>query len=123
MRRPESATDASRPLMAEKRSSPILDPVAAYDRITPAFARLAERRKAYLDRVNQLVISQIPAGRRSLLDVGAGDGTRARRIAEAGGFEELVLLEPRRGDADQLARPGPGPCHAGEDLHQERGRL
>jgi len=70
------------------------DPVAAYDQIAPVFARLAEQRIPYLYGIDQLVISGIPAGSRSLLDVGSGDGSRARRIAQARGIEELVLLEP-----------------------------
>jgi SAM-dependent methyltransferase len=73
-----------------------LEPVAAYDRIAPEFARLSHRRRAYLDRVEQLVISQIPSGSRSLLDVGAGDGTRAVHIARASKVEELTLLEPSK---------------------------
>ena len=70
------------------------DPVAAYDRIAPVFARLAEQRRPYLDRIDHLVLSEIPPGSRSLLDVGSGDGARARRIARARDVAELVLLEP-----------------------------
>jgi 2-polyprenyl-3-methyl-5-hydroxy-6-metoxy-1,4-benzoquinol methylase len=72
----------------------MLDPVAAYDRIGPVFARIAEKRRSYLDSIDQLVISEIPPGSRSLLDVGAGDGGRARRIAQARDIAELVLVEP-----------------------------
>ena len=83
--------------------SVMLDPVAAYDRIGPVFARIAEQRRSYLDGIDQLVISQIPPGSRSMLDVGSGDGARARRIAQARDIAELVLLEPsvpmQRGDA------------------------
>ncbi len=81
----------------------MLDPVAAYDRIGPVFARIAEQRRPYLNSIDQLVISQIPPGSRSMLDVGSGDGARARRIAHARDITELVLLEPsapmQRGDA------------------------
>ena len=77
-----------------KQASQILDPVAAYDRIGPMFARVAERRRAYLDSIDRLVISEAPAGSRSLLDVGSGDGVRARRIALARGIRELMLVEP-----------------------------
>ena len=66
-----------------------LDPVAAYDRIAPVFARLAEQRKPYLDRIDQLVISEMPPGSRSMLDVGSGDGARARRIAQTRGSRSL----------------------------------
>jgi SAM-dependent methyltransferase len=72
----------------------MLDPVAAYDRIAPVFARIAEERRSYLDGIDRLVIADIPAGRRSMLDVGAGDGVRARRIAQARNIGELVLVEP-----------------------------
>ncbi len=71
-----------------------LDPVAAYDRVAPVYARLAAERGAYLDAIDRLVISRIPPGSRSLLDVGAGDGARAARIAAAAGLRDLILLEP-----------------------------
>jgi hypothetical protein len=74
-----------------------LEPVEAYDRIAPEFARLSHRRRAYLDRIDQLIVSEIPHGSRSLLDIGAGDGSRALRIVEAAGLKELVLLEPSAG--------------------------
>ena len=72
----------------------MLDPVAAYDHIAPVFARIAEERISYLESIDQLVISGIPAGSRSMLDVGAGDGRRARRIAQAREITELLLIEP-----------------------------
>jgi SAM-dependent methyltransferase len=79
----------------------MLDPVAAYDQIGPVFARIAEKRRPYLDGIDQLVISGIPHGSRSMLDVGSGDGRRARRIAQARDIAALVLIEPSvamRGD-------------------------
>jgi len=75
----------------------MLEPVAAYDRIGPAFARIAEKRRRYLDGIDELVISGIPYGSRSMLDVGSGDGRRARHIAQAGGIAKLVLVEPSIG--------------------------
>jgi SAM-dependent methyltransferase len=72
----------------------LLDPVDAYDRIAPVFLRLAAERKAYLDAVDRVIVSAIPPGSRSLLDVGAGDGSRGSRIALAAGLQELTLLEP-----------------------------
>lgn len=66
----------------------------AYDRIAPEYSRLSRQRRAYLDRIDRLVISEIPNGRRSLLDIGAGDGSRSRQIANAVGLQDLVLLEP-----------------------------
>ncbi len=71
-----------------------LDPVAAYDRIAPDFTRVSDERRAYLHSIERIVTSQVPKGQSSLLDVGAGDGTRAFRIAKAAEIENVVLLEP-----------------------------
>ena len=71
-----------------------LDPVAAYGRIASEFQRLSEQRRAYLTAIEQLVIARMPRGARTLLDVGAGDGSRSVRIARACGITDLVLLEP-----------------------------
>ncbi|MGA2041066.1 MAG: methyltransferase domain-containing protein [Bryobacteraceae bacterium] len=72
----------------------LLDPVDAYDRIAPVYASLAQQRRAYLDSIDRLIAARIPPGGRSLLDVGAGDGARAARIAAAAGLPDLTLLEP-----------------------------
>ena len=66
----------------------------AYDRIARKFSQLSEHRRAYLASIEQLAISHIPHGSGSLLDLGAGDGTRALRIAKATDIHHLVLLEP-----------------------------
>jgi 2-polyprenyl-3-methyl-5-hydroxy-6-metoxy-1,4-benzoquinol methylase len=101
----------------------MLEPVAAYDRIGPVFARIAEKRRPYLDAIDRLVISGIPPGSRSLLDVGAGVGRRARRIAQAREIEELVLLEP------SVAMQGGNGLHAelrtmrAEELHLAEGEF
>jgi 2-polyprenyl-3-methyl-5-hydroxy-6-metoxy-1,4-benzoquinol methylase len=71
-----------------------LEPVAAYDLIAPVFGELVRQRRKYLDAIDALVTSGIPAGSRSLLDVGAGDGTRSRRIAQCCGIGEVTLVEP-----------------------------
>ena len=76
---------------------PKLDAIAAYDLIAPGFRELSERRRAYLDAVEALVISRVPKHAKSLLDVGAGDGCRALKIAEAVGIREVVLAEPSPG--------------------------
>jgi SAM-dependent methyltransferase len=73
------------------------DPVAAYDRIAPEYSAFSERRKAYLRAVEDLIVSRIRGGAGSLLDVGAGDGSRALRIAAAAGIKRVVLVEPSSG--------------------------
>jgi len=98
----------------------MLEPVAAYDRIGPVFSRIAEKRKSYLDSIDQLVISGIPPGSRSMLDVGAGDGVRARRIAQARDVGELVLVEP------SVAMQGPDAkfrTMRAEELHSAEGEF
>lgn len=70
------------------------DPVAAYDRLAPQYVTFADRREAYLRAVEELIVSRIPAEAGSLLDVGAGDGSRALRIAASAGIRKIVLVEP-----------------------------
>ncbi len=83
----------ARPLPKHVRSQ-LLDPVAAYDRIAPVYASLAQQRSAYLDAIDRLVVAESPPGSQSLLDAGAGDGRRATRIAAAAGLRQIVLVEP-----------------------------
>ncbi|HEY1801974.1 MAG TPA: class I SAM-dependent methyltransferase [Terriglobales bacterium] len=84
----------SKPVKPNYSNDEVLDPVAAYDRVAPVFAEIALRREAYLRKIEELVIARVPANSRSLLDVGAGDGSRAVRIARAAGIHKIVLLEP-----------------------------
>src|SRR5689334_2854001 len=65
--------------MAKK---PRLAPIAAYDAFAPYYSAYASTRASYLQKIEDLVIAHAPAGA-SLLDVGAGDGNRALRIAHA----------------------------------------
>ncbi len=70
------------------------DPVAAYDRLAPYYSQFSKRRAAYLRSVEEQIASRIPAGARTLLDIGAGDGSRAMLIANVAGIPRVVLLEP-----------------------------
>jgi SAM-dependent methyltransferase len=83
----------------------VLDPVDAYDRLAAHFDDVASRRSDYLRGVEALIRARIPPHARRLLDVGAGDGSRALRIAEGAGRLEVVLLEPSVAMASR-ARPG-----------------
>jgi len=75
-----------------------LDPVEAYSRLAPVFSEIAGRRRAYLEAVERLIIGEMGSVR-SLLDIGSGDGSRARRIA---GAADLTLLEPSPAMGDGL---------------------
>ena len=71
-----------------------LDAIAAYDRIAPIFQELSHGRSAFLDAVDNQIVSRVPKQAKSLLDIGAGDGRRALKIAQASGIREIVLAEP-----------------------------
>ncbi|HEX4424524.1 MAG TPA: class I SAM-dependent methyltransferase [Terriglobales bacterium] len=77
-----------------KPSQDVLDPVAAYERVAPFFPEISLKRKRYLESIDQLILSRIPSGSRSLLDVGAGDGKRGVQLAGKAAMNDVVLLEP-----------------------------
>ncbi len=62
---------------------------------------MSRGREPYLLSVERAIISRIPRRGRSLLDLGAGDGIRALRIAKESGIERVVLVEPSRGMANR----------------------
>jgi len=70
------------------------DPVAAYDRLAAHYPDLSSKRESYLRSVETVVIWRITPGSQSLLDVGAGDGTRALRLAAGSRIKRMVLIEP-----------------------------
>lgn len=63
-----------------------------YDSLAPRFREYADRRRAYLDAVDELVVEGIRG--RTLLDVGSGDGVRILRLARRTGIGRLTLCEP-----------------------------
>jgi 2-polyprenyl-3-methyl-5-hydroxy-6-metoxy-1,4-benzoquinol methylase len=81
------------------------DAVDAYDRLAPAWAEVFGRRTRYLSAIDRLIIGEIPRGSASLLDVGAGDGVRATRIAAGAGLRRIVLLEPSQGMRARYSGP------------------
>jgi 2-polyprenyl-3-methyl-5-hydroxy-6-metoxy-1,4-benzoquinol methylase len=83
----------------------LVDPVHAYDLISPQFPRLAEQRRPYLAAIDELIAQRLPQKCQSLLDVGAGDGGRATRIARRANIEHVVLLEPSREMARRSLEP------------------
>jgi 2-polyprenyl-3-methyl-5-hydroxy-6-metoxy-1,4-benzoquinol methylase len=101
----------------------MLDPVAAYGRMAPSFARLSEQRRAYLDTVERLIVSGIPPHARSLLDIGAGDGARALRIARSAGLKDVVLLEPSAPMRGNWPANVTAWAMRAEDLHTQHGQF
>ncbi len=67
---------------------------SAYDLLASAFRPLSRSRYAYLSSIDRIVETRIPTGAQAFLDVGAGDGVRAWRIARSRRITRLVLAEP-----------------------------
>ena len=67
---------------------------APYDALAVHYRAVSEARAAYLNAVEQILFQRIPKDASSLLDVGAGDGHRAMRLAKARNISNLVLAEP-----------------------------
>ena len=77
-----------------------------YDALAPHFRAWSTRRAAYLAGIDAIVLERVHRGARSLLDVGAGDGVRAMRLAAACGIDRVVLVEPSPAMADLCRRRG-----------------
>src|ERR1700756_4562965 len=92
------------------------DPVAAYARLAPYYADVSSRRLRYLLSIEDAVALRISPDSSSLLDIGAGDGSRALRIARKSGIRNIVLIEPSL----EMAAPAAG---SAKILNQRGGGL
>lgn len=70
------------------------DPVTAYERLAPAYLAFSKQRELYIRGIEREIIARVPGGAHSLLDIGAGDGLRATRMARSAGIARMVLVEP-----------------------------
>jgi SAM-dependent methyltransferase len=70
------------------------DPVAAYSRLAPHYDDISRRREPYLRSIEKIIAARVPPNSKSLLDIGAGDGTRTVRIARECEIQQIVLVEP-----------------------------
>lgn len=70
------------------------DPVAAYNFLAPHYSDLSRRRQLYLRSIEKIMVSRIPAGSKSLLDIGAGDGKRALRMPRNAEFSMSSWSNP-----------------------------
>lgn len=76
-----------------------------YDQVAPGFRGISERRKDWIESINTFISDRLSLNDK-LLDVGAGDGIRARNIADAVGIGNIVLVEPSV-EMSKLARNVP----------------
>ncbi len=104
---------------SRSKKEQLVDSVSAYDRIATEFPVLSAFRGEYLASIEELVISGLPPGAHSLLDVGAGDGRRASRIADGVGIERVILLEPSREMRKQWPTGAQGWAIRAEELFQK----
>jgi len=64
-----------------------------YDALAPHYREYAARKSAYLAAVDRFILSNVPYGARSLLDVGAGDGIRGMGLARVLEIDTVVLCD------------------------------
>lgn len=79
-----------------RQTANMLEPIEAYNAFVPAYQAYSQTRRPYLAAVERIVAIHA-RGAGSMLDVGAGDGTRSRRIAAELNLREVVLVEPSTG--------------------------
>lgn len=79
-----------------RRNRNMLEPIEAYNAFAPVYQAYSQTRWPYLIAVERIVAIHA-RGARSMLDVGAGDGTRSSRIAAELNLCEVVLVEPSAG--------------------------
>jgi SAM-dependent methyltransferase len=65
-----------------------------YDALAPHYREYSEKKSLYLKAVDKYIVDRVSSGKRSLLDVGAGDGIRGMDIARQCGIGYTVLCEP-----------------------------
>lgn len=68
--------------------------INSYEALAQDFRAYSERRAAYLEAIDRLIVKQISENARSLLDIGSGDGVRAAHLARALKLPVAVLVEP-----------------------------
>ena len=65
-----------------------------YDLLAPFYRKHSDKRKNYLNSIDNLIINNIPENANNILDVGAGDGNRAMKIGNLSNISNIVLCEP-----------------------------
>jgi 2-polyprenyl-3-methyl-5-hydroxy-6-metoxy-1,4-benzoquinol methylase len=76
-----------------------------YTKFSKSYADYAERRREYLRSIDDYIAEHLNPMTR-LLDIGAGNGLRSRRIADSRGLRDITLLDDSEGMVE-LARSLP----------------
>jgi 2-polyprenyl-3-methyl-5-hydroxy-6-metoxy-1,4-benzoquinol methylase len=64
-----------------------------YDQIAPHYRAYSEKKNAYLETIDNLIISCSVLNPVSIIDIGAGDGYRCLKIAQAKKISRVVLVD------------------------------
>lgn len=64
-----------------------------YDSIAGEYARIKGQRRAYLDKVDSMIINDFYKRSKRILDIGAGDGSRGLKIFKGVEAEAICLVE------------------------------
>jgi len=67
-----------------------------YDNLAPHYRNYSDKKANYLKTIDKLIIEHGPKKAISLLDVGAGDGLRATKLAQNLKIKKVSLVEPSK---------------------------
>ncbi len=67
-----------------------------YDQLAPYYRTITSQKATYINSVDQIILDQIKLNMNTMLDVGSGDGIRAKNLADQAGIKRLVLSEPSK---------------------------
>ena len=69
------------------------DTIEAYNAVAPFYSRYSEEKLPYLDAVDRIVIERLQS-RKSLLDIGSGDGRRLSKFQSQTKISDITAIEP-----------------------------
>lgn len=81
----------------------LLDSEGYYNQLTSCYEDITEKRIDYLNAVDDLILERLHAmSEVSLVDIGAGNGKRTRKLVNEIDLKKLLLIEPSISFVDQL---------------------
>lgn len=64
-----------------------------YDSIADEYARVREKRNAYLSKIDSIIIEDFHMRAKNILDVGSGDGSRGMKIFQSINADKIYMVE------------------------------